>query len=335
MAETNQELIQQFYTRFRAASAELLAQLESLRGGPATSEAVEYLAAETAKLRKDVTDAIAFLPGYDQRQCESVRRLKDIEARLEALRASTSPKAKFSFRRKANPAPSTPPSDKVVPSSTPTRPSDEVKASSGPVESGLPTSGLRLSGRTHSYLTVASLSAPWSAASDLTISDVDNCIINLIPSIANPNVAAEVTFTALHVRNVSNSVLVLPVISGSALLHDIKNCVIALGSRQFRMHTSSQVDVYISIASNPIIEHCSEIRFADYPSCLMPESSTDVVQNAKSNYLAVQDFSHIRATPSPNWSALPADQTIADAAWPLAPQDTTDILHELLPACYK
>ena len=38
------------------------------------------------------------------------------------------------------------------------------------------------------------------------------------------------------------------------------------------MHTSSGVDVYISIASNPIIEHCSAIRFADYPSSLRPTS---------------------------------------------------------------
>lgn len=94
------------------------------------------------------------------------------------------------------------------------------------------SSGLSLSGHAHSYLTVSSLSAPWSAASDLTISDLDHCVVNLVPSQANPDAPADLAFNALHVRNVTNSVLILPVIPGSALLHDMKNCVIALGSRQ-------------------------------------------------------------------------------------------------------
>lgn len=34
------------------------------------------------------------------------------------------------------------------------------------------------------------------------------------------------------------------------------------------MHTSTQTDVYISVASNPIIEHCRSIRFAKYPRFL-------------------------------------------------------------------
>ncbi|KAL7284727.1 hypothetical protein ACG7TL_002033 [Trametes sanguinea] len=317
MAETNQELTQEFYTRFQVSVSDLLAQLETLRNGSATSEAVEKIAAQQAKLRKELTDAIAFLPAYDQRQCEN--KLKDVEAQLEALRTATAPKAKFSFKRKAKPtAPTTtsaPPSHEAPP------PSNEATAASTSSESQSRTSGLNLSGHEQSYLTVSSLSSPWSAASDLTISDLTNCIVNLVHSEANPGTSPDLTFTALHARNITNSVLILPVVSGSALLHDLKNCVIALGSRQFRMHTSTQVDVYISIASNPIIEHCSAIRFADYPSCLRKGTLAD----------AAPDFSHIRATPSPNWAALPADKTIADAEWPLAQREVGETLQRLLP----
>ncbi|KAI0356885.1 hypothetical protein OH77DRAFT_177458 [Trametes cingulata] len=338
MAETNQELTQQFYTRFQAGTSEVLGQLESLRNGSATSEAVEKLAVDVARLRKELTDAIAFLPGYDQRQCEN--KLKDIEAQLEALRTSVAPKSKFAFKRKAaKPAPSVP--------STAAAPSNESISKATPPEPAqpkLPTSGLSLSGHSHSYLTVSSLSSPWSAASDLTISELDHCIVNLVPSQANPDAPADLTFNALHVRNVTNTVLILPIIPGSGLLHDMKNCVIALGSRQFRMHTSTQVDVYISIASNPIIEHCSAIRFADYPTCLRRHSSTSntkvmmlftasaAPQEGKSNYLAVQDFSHIRASPSPNWSALPEEQKISDGDWPLSRREANDVLRTLLPS---
>ncbi|KAI0698966.1 tubulin binding cofactor C-domain-containing protein [Cerioporus squamosus] len=321
MSETNQELTQQYHARNQAAISELTSQLESLRTGSATTTTIEKVAAEIARLRKEFSDAIAFLPSYDQRQVD--KQLKDLESQLESLRTAAAPKTKFAFKRKAAKAATPAPAAGSTQSTPPAVPPPaEVQASA-------PTSGLSISGHSHSYLTLSSLSIPWSSASDLTISDLDNCIVNFLPS--GPN--ADVTFTALHARNLSNTVLVLPVITGSALLHDMKNCVIALGSRQFRMHTSSQVDVYISIASNPIIEHCSAIRFADYPACLRrpPASDTNNTQS-KSNYLAVQDFSHIRATPSPNWSALPEEAAIRDDRWPL--NDVDDVkgaLSELLP----
>ena len=43
------------------------------------------------------------------------------------------------------------------------------------------------------------------------------------------------------------------------------------------MHASSKVDVYLSITSNPIIEHCKEIRFFAYPRALAPSSVTEKV----------------------------------------------------------
>lgn len=243
------------------------------------------------------------------------------------------------------------------------------------VKTEIHTSGLTLSGHTNSYLTLSSLSSPWTSASDLTISDLDHCVVNLIPPTTSQSSTIGTTLTALHVRNLSNTVLILPIITGSALLHDMKNCVIILGSRQvsetlkhthqrgatsdphnthqqFRMHTSSHVDVYIAISSNPIIEHCSAIRFADYPAFLRRQLGdlgttepvrhrglTRITENAmlihfcipQSNYMAVQDFSHIRATPSPNWSALPADAMVDEERLPLADRDAKDVLERLLP----
>ncbi|KAI0705377.1 tubulin binding cofactor C-domain-containing protein [Earliella scabrosa] len=321
MSETNQELTQQYLARTQAAIFELSGQLESVKNGSATSDAIEKAALELARLRKDFTDAIAFLPAYDQRQVD--KQLKDVEAQLETLRSSAAPKSKFAFKRKA-----------AKPTSSPAAPAQNAPAASpaiAPTPAQAATPGLSISGHSHEYLTLASLSSPWSSASDLTISDLDHCIVNLVPSEANADVPSHATFTALHVRNLSHTVLILPIIAGSALLHDMNNCVIALGSRQFRMHTSSQVDVYIAISSNPIIEHCSAIRFADYPPSLRrarlgssdptrtdPTSTLDPDPEYKSNYLAAQDFSHIRPTPSPNWSALPPHAAVPDGAWPLA-----------------
>lgn len=42
------------------------------------------------------------------------------------------------------------------------------------------------------------------------------------------------------------------------------------------MHSSSHVDVYLSIPSTPIIEHCSNIRFTSYPARFI--TNTDEVR---------------------------------------------------------
>ena len=154
-----------------------------------------------------------------------MQKIKSIESDLEGARTASAPKAKFAFKRKTVAKPTASP-----PISSPS--SSAAPSTSATPANALPTSGLSISGHSHKYLSVSSLSSPWSSASDLTISDLDHCVVNLTPADANPDYPQGSAFTALHVKNLSNTILVLPVITGSALLHDIKNCVIALGSRQ-------------------------------------------------------------------------------------------------------
>jgi tubulin-specific chaperone C len=93
------------------------------------------------------------------------------------------------------------------------------------------------------------------------------------------------------------------------------------------MHTSRDVDVYLSIQSNPIIEHCAGIRFGSYPRSVLP----DVTQNV----LSVQDFSHIKPAPSPNWRFLSDEEKLdVKEGWYerlSSDEDISPILDELLP----
>ena len=93
------------------------------------------------------------------------------------------------------------------------------------------------------------------------------------------------------------------------------------------MHSSTKIDVLLAISSNPIIEDCKVIRFSEYPDIFKtPAERTQVrafpicLSYPQLNYIAdantqtlppisVQDFSHIRATPSPNYSVLTEDDT--------------------------
>lgn len=97
--------------------------------------------------------------------------------------------------------------------------------------------------------------------------------------------------------------------------------------QQFRMHDSQKVHVYLSITSSPAIEHCSDIRFTAYPDNLKDHhvelnrvryslhvATLNSESEQDSKHLSVQDFSHIRATPSPNWSIL--DNDVIIKSWP-------------------
>lgn len=111
------------------------------------------------------------------------------------------------------------------------------------------------------------------------------------------------------------------------------------------MHDSQKVHVYLSISSSPAIEHCSDIRFTAYPDtlrnhraelnrvrCSLHVATLDSESEQDSKHLSVQDFSHIRATPSPNWSILDNDAIIK--SWPEETQEkerVQETLFQLLP----
>lgn len=317
MSQTNSELTRDFLAHFQSARSDLTTRLDGLKSTGATSDGLERLSQDVTKLRRELTEATSFLPSYDQRQCEL--RLKETEDTLESLRASAAPKPKFSFKRKASAAPTV---------TAARKPSEHVPvlASTG-TDPALSNSAL-LHSRSHSFLTWASLkNRPSTSASDLSIADVDHCVVTLLPSdAAKTGGAKSFGITALHVRNVRDSVLILPQIEGSALLHDVIRSVIVLGCHQYRMHTSSSVDVYLHVSSDPIIEHCSAIRFAGYPSSF--RGTVDALPESK--HQSVKDFSHIRASPSPNWSFLPEEQAITESAWPVDPEPSGSSVDEVL-----
>lgn len=69
------------------------------------------------------------------------------------------------------------------------------------------------------------------ATTDLSISDLDSCVVNFLSDSSD---AQPLSFTALHMRNVTNSVLLLPFVQGSAMVHNMHKCVFVLGCHQVR-----------------------------------------------------------------------------------------------------
>jgi hypothetical protein len=291
MSNLNWTFSQKFLSQFQILRAGLATRVDAIKiTSSIPPEVIQTLSLDLAKLTKSLVDATGSLPGFDQRQCES--QLKDLERKLEELRASVAPKPKFAFKR---PAPG--PTHLNIPPSEPKlsiQPSAKGTALVPP-----PSANLSLSSHSHSYLTFESLpDTPASRHSNLTISDLNGCIVNLLPS---SSASQDLNISAIHIRNVTNTVLLLPIINGSIIMHELSKCVVVVGCHQFRAHNSNHVDVYLSVLSNPVIEQSSQMRFSGYPSSLSSQS----VVAFESNHFSVQDFSHIRATSSPNWSLLP------------------------------
>ncbi|KAI6038619.1 tubulin binding cofactor C-domain-containing protein [Pisolithus marmoratus] len=291
---------QDYYAEFHAKAAEIASRLDDLKSKSTTPEAVQAVAVDVSGLAKSLTEATGSLPSYDQRQCET--QLKSLEKAVEALRGASSAVPKFTFKRKAAKAKVDDPALHAVPIP------QNVSPATGSVNA--------LSSLSCRYLTAADF-VHRNMSGELTLSDLATCIVNLLPEDSH-----NTDVSAIHVQRLTDCVVLLPRIGGSILLHNLSNCVLVAGCHQFRMHSSTNVDVYLSAVSNPIIEHCSDIRFAEYPDALLQDP---LLQD--NTALAVQDFSHIRSTPSPNWEVLSKDHR--QQCWPVSTLEGQRLLDEL------
>ncbi|KAJ3880708.1 tubulin binding cofactor C-domain-containing protein [Lentinula edodes] len=302
---------QTFLNDFQSLRSDLQTRIQQANQSVSISkQTLDGLNLRLAELSKSIVDATGSIPKFDQRNCEN--QLKEIEQSLEGLRKASAPTSKFAFKRKAREA---------------VQSSPNVSTPSIMKASAAPTSSLTLSSYTMKLVTPDDLPDPETVApelrSELSIHDLDSCILNLIN-------AKQHEISALHIRNVKNSILLLPPLDGSVILHDLINCIVVVKCHQFRMHSSKSTDVYLSIQSNPIIEHCHRIQFAPYPASFSPmiaQHNSDV---------SVQDFSHIKSTPSPNWNVLDEGARKSPEDWQLisavSATDVERILQKSLPS---
>ena len=176
--------------------------------------------------------------------------MKAFEQSLEQLKVSAAPKPKFAFKRKqAAPvvailaSPSTPVEQKAVAS-------EPLHPSSTSTDSSTLSSARALTGHRAAYLTASSLPTSSLSGSEVTISDIDHCIIDLLPDGRDgllPSGRDSESITAIHVKNVKNSLLLLPIMSGSAILYDVQNSILVIGCHQvsffFCLHLRSTLNI--------------------------------------------------------------------------------------------
>jgi tubulin binding cofactor C len=149
-----------------------------------------------------------------------------LEQTLEDVRSASIPQTKFTFKRKANKAPlSTAPTLVLHPSS---RGASELENRYG-------TSDFhKLSSHSHCRLSLRSIPTfkEGPPLSDLTISDLDHCVVDLRPTARSVPSQDQLSLTALHICDIKETLLILPNVKGSVLLHNLHRCTVIVACHQ-------------------------------------------------------------------------------------------------------
>ncbi|KAK5686295.1 hypothetical protein LTS10_002411 [Elasticomyces elasticus] len=343
---TNSE---KFFSFFQRAITDLNEQMDSLQSrgasGGERADAIDHIQAGIARLSDAVKDASSIIPAYDQRTYGDA--IKALSNKLQELKTSFAPRPKFAFksgvsltqkknasaislndaallaeqRRKGVPgyvsgssagsSMATTPAH--LPSPAPERVDEEVHGESQDADSGSarirqPSFSHSTSVKIDNHEGVHIILPPSAghATSSGTLSNLRRCVVDMSSptSVGHP-------FAGLTLKDITNSLIICGHVSGAAHLTNVRDSVIVVASRQFRMHESSGCDVYLLCSGRPIIEDCSNVRFAPLPELYMTVDD----RNVKSQWSEIDDFKWLRSEPSPNWSVLAEEERVDQKLW--------------------
>ena len=258
-----------FYVSFNGSTSVLLNEIRAALTQEELQAALQRYASLGAELTRMVDSGV--LPAHDQRVHR--RRLEDVAAALELRRRKVGEnqqgkeeegdgkrKGGFAFRRKlpvatsaeataaVTPAAAAPAATVVAAKDASSAVSVEPTPSTPDRESHITISALHNTIYTHS-----STSNPTPIS--LEIVDISHSLIDLRTLCSH-------VVLSVQIRSVTSSILLLPPISGSAMLHHLSHSLVLLPScHQFRMHSSHHVAVALRTKRGSVatLEACTDV----------------------------------------------------------------------------
>eukprot|EP00842_Homolaphlyctis_polyrhiza_P001788 jgi/Hompol1/260/HPOL_001149-RA len=253
---------QEFFVEFRQRKEAIEALLAAAAKPDSAQDGQTLVQAKTdiAALSKRVTDATLFLPLYDQRQFSL-----QLKVLTDAAAALNTPRAKFSFKSKKT----KPVGDESAAVAEASGDGSAVAAPAAdlPEPQTFPPDALvfkDIAGRIITETTLPTLvdvNANADATADATHIQ-DAYIYNISRSILDLRGLS--ALGAVHLKNVSESIVLLGPIRGSILVESCTRSLLAVICHQCRIHNSHQSKFYLHVNTNPIIEDCSQLGFAPY-----------------------------------------------------------------------
>ncbi|KAK3990886.1 tubulin binding cofactor C-domain-containing protein [Cladorrhinum sp. PSN332] len=143
------------------------------------------------------------------------------------------------------------------------------------------------------------------------LTDLKNCVVDMSTPTAREG---GTPFASLALKSIESCLIVAGHVDGPVHITGIKNSVIVVAARQVRIHECEGVDVYLYVASHPIIEHCVGMRFAPAPGeFLTAENETE---GKKNEWEKVDDFNWLKeGVRSPNWGVIPEGERVEEGDW--------------------
>ncbi|ORX91874.1 TBCC-domain-containing protein [Basidiobolus meristosporus CBS 931.73] len=251
-------------------------------------------------LEKQVNEALVYIPAYDERKYR--QSLKELSATYTVKKSQLTPKSKFSFKSRRGKPTEKPKASEDQAKPTQLAPANKAQAN------------YTFADQNGSYLNLdSSVNNADSQSKDCLLHNLRNCIVNLV---------SETPLTALLIDTLENCVVLCGPLAGSLIAHRVKNCVLVIACHQFRLHESTNLEIYLHATSHPIIEDSTQLRFGRY--------NLDYVNM----FSEVEDFNWLKKSESPNWTLIP--DISVPASWPLEqPANMKTTLLELLPAKFN
>ncbi|KAL0939681.1 Tubulin-specific chaperone C [Colletotrichum truncatum] len=353
---------EKFYRHFQEAVASLLDEINGLGSiaqiGGERQDAIDHILASISALSNEVADASDFVPSYDQRTyAQAIKALTD---KLNETTTKLAPRSRFQFKNRGKTAAT---SELAAPKNDPRLVvggslADPVPASrGGPVVASEPQAEADGLGALPSFPknyneemarpSASKVRKPsFSTAKDIAIfgqqglhiilptsasratssgrlTDLKGCIVDM--SLA---ISGNTSFANLALKNIEKSLIVAGNVAGPAHITGVSDSIIVVSARQVRIHECKNVDIYLHCSSHPIIEDCSNMRFAPLPAAF--DTPEDPVKN---QWDQVDDFKWLKSEPSPNWSVLPEEQRLSEEIWTrTVPGERGKDLHDILKA---
>jgi hypothetical protein len=258
-----------------------------------SNENVEGATQIVQELQQMLNRSIHFLIPYDIRQADQT--IKNIENEIEQIKKTETEKKKFTFKKKIQ----TP----KTPNTTPVTPISESIV--------MPSlqSLINVKPKTFDSINEKKVIEPVDYTREYNKLEVNPDDDLVISNCQNAMICFCCVSGAAYIKNLVNCTVLMGPVSGSAFLQNCTNCTIMIAARQVRIHTSTNCDFYLYTRSDPIIEHCSDIRVAPYDFTYdhIDKHFTMAQFDASKNqdWCKVKDFNWLKQEQSPNWSILP------------------------------
>ncbi|KHN73634.1 Tubulin-specific chaperone C [Toxocara canis] len=117
----------------------------------------------------------------------------------------------------------------------------------------------------------------------------------LVVGLRSCRVSVQVSASAVHLKDVHDSTLVLAPVSSSVLIRNCSGLTLVAAAQQIRVHSSHNLRLHIAVRGAVVIEDCDGFLIAPY------RVSNIVLDWTNDNWRKVQDFNWLSDDPDPHW----------------------------------